>query len=514
MRATEAPAGAPPQRQLLFNAVAAVVYTTAQTAVGLGVYAYLIRALGAEVVGVWVSLMAVGMIACMSDLALNQALVRLVALSRHQPSGPSSAAVTMETLLLSTAMVVGLAFTLAYISFDVWSGWLRLEHQHALLAQSLLPWMCAGLWLNRLADAAGGALEGLQWYVARCTAGTVAFLMGLTLTVLLVPHWGLLGAAMSFTIQNAFVLLVNLVLLHKAQPDVRWWRPRFRRSILTEAIRYGTSLQGMVLAYALLESGCKLLLTRHGFLAAASYFDLAFRIGKGLRGLLASALRVLVPRIVTRLHIEGHPQAIYASSFLLVTSIAIPMYTAVLASADLMSWLIVGVIDPQFSLILILACAPWLAYCFIDPALNHAMAIGRMGWAFRGHVIKVVLAGLIVLALPHQATPGVVVAAVALSMVAGCAWMLLMAHRHERLSWEALAPLATITTLVASVAVIIWSTLDTHHWSHAQQQWHAVSRGVLLVALPACILLLHPGGQRILSVWRGLRSPVAHEAGA
>ena len=89
-----------------------------------------------------------------------------------------------------------------------------------------------------------------------------------------------------------------------------------------------------------------------------------------------------------------------------------------------------------------------------------------------------------------------------------------MAHRHERLSWEALAPLTTIGTLLASVAVIIWSTLDTHHWSHAQQQWHAVSRGVLLVALPACILLLHPGGQRILSVWRGLRSPVAREAGA
>lgn len=514
MRASEASSGARPQRQLLFNAVAAVVYTTAQTAVGLGIYAYLIRVLGAETVGIWVSLMAVGMIACMSDLALNQALVRLVALSQHQRSDPSAAAITMETLLLSTATIVGLAFMLAYISFDVWSGWLRLGQQHAMLAQTLLPWMCAGLWLNRLADAAGGALEGLQWYVARCTAGTLAFLMGLALTVISVPHWGLLGAAMSFAFQNACLLLVNLILLSKAQSDVRWWRPRFRRSILLDAVRYGTSLQGMVLAYALLESGCKLLLTRYGFLASASYFDLAFRIGKGLRGLLASALRVLVPRIVARMHIEGHQQAIYASSFLLVTSIAIPLYAAVLATADLMSWLVIGAIDPQFMLILTLACAAWLAYCFVDPALNHAMAVGRMGWAFHGHVLKVALAGLVVLALPHQAAPEVVVAVVAASMLSGCAWMLVMAHRHERLSWQALAPWTTTVTLAASVTVIIWSTLDTTHWSHAQQQWHVVSRGVLLVLLPVCILWLHPGGQRILSVWQGLRSPVAREAGA
>lgn len=513
------PGNAPPgqdsqggHRRLMINALAAVCYTAAQTVVGLGVYAFLIRTLGAEEVGIWVSLMALGMLTCMSDLALNQALIRQVALSRVAPVART--AETVETLFTATVVLTGMGFGLLYATQDLWLPWLKLSDQSTALAHTLVPYLCVGLWCNRLSDALGGALEGMQRYVPRSLVGIGSFVCGLILTVLLVPTMGLGGAALAFCLQNAFQFLGNWFLLNQSSLGIRWVRPRIQGSLLKESVRYGLSVQGLVLAYALLENGSKLLMVRSGYLSAASYFDMAFRIGKGLRVLLSSALRVLVPRIVSQMHIEGQQQSIYTQSFLLVTAIAVPMYMGLLATSDVLSWVLIGHVDRQFMWAVALALCPWLAYCFIDPALNTAMAQGHMRWAVLGHGLKVVLA-LALLGVPlfHDSATGMY-AAVAMAMVGGSAVMLWMAHRQQAMPWSALTPSATVPLMLLTLCVGLWGVLDTSAWQPTGPGWHTGARVLTLMLMPVGVLWWHPGGQRLLGLLRRLCSRPAPEARA
>jgi O-antigen/teichoic acid export membrane protein len=325
---------------------------------------------------------------------------------------------------------------------------------------------------------------------------------------------GLKGAALAFCLQNTCQFVGNWILLHRSQPGIHWARPRIDIPLLKESIRYGLSVQGLVLAYALLENGSKLLMVRSGHLSAASYFDMAFRIGKGLRVLLSSALRVLVPRIVSQMHIEGQQQSIYTQSFLLVTAIAVPMYMTLLATADVLSWVLIGQVEPQFMWAVALALCPWMAYCFIDPALNTAMAQGQMRWAVLGHGLKVLVAlALLCLPLFHDSATGMY-AAVAGAMVAGSAMMLWMAHRQQSMPLKALTPGATSLLLGSPLCVGLWGVMDRSTWLTAEPGWHSTVRVVSLVLMPLAVLWWHPGGQRLMGMVRRLWTRPTPEAQA
>lgn len=508
---TQEQAAAPGRGQapgLMRNASAAVVYATAQTVVGLLLFSYLIRTLGAETVGVWVSLMAAGMLACMADLALNHALVRAVPLARR-PGAADGPHVVIETLVWASAALCGLSLVLLHWAFPWWSALLSLPAAAQAQAEALLPYLVLGLWLNRVSDALGGALEGFEQYVARSTAGTAGFLLGLVLTLAVVPTMGIQGAALAFVVQNLALCLMNGVLLQRHAPGLRWWAPRWRQPVLVEGVRYGLSIQLLVFCYLVIENGTKLWLVRGGFLAAVSYFDLAFRIGKGLRGLLSAALRVLVPRLVSELHIEGQRASLYATSFGLVVAVALPIYAGLLAGAQGLSWLVLGQSEPLFIQAVVLGLAPWLAYCFIDPALNNAMATGRMQWALAGHLAQVVLV-LALAAVPsiHDSAQRLF-GVVALAMLLGSAAMLAAVHRFEGLSWRLLKPRSTLVAVGGGLAVGLWGALDPTPWAGRHGGAHMMLLAAMFGAYLTALWRWHPDARRMVgfvlrsvNVWR------------
>ena len=444
----------PRRGRLQISAGAAVVATAAQTLIGMVLYGYLIRHVGAETVGVWVSLLAAGLLACMADMGLNHVLIRQLSLAQHD-GGPSPQE-TVETLLWSVAVFTGVALIATYLAFPLWSSWLTLAPEFRAAAQRWLPLVLTGLWLNRVADALAGGLDGQQRFVERSVAGTGALLFGLGLTMLSVPVWGMDGAAVAFVVQNALLCLANFVLLVRGTPGLRWLRPRFRFHILRDAVRYGMSVQALVLCYLLLESGVKLSLARSGDLSAVSYFDLAFRIAKGVRGLLASALRVLVPRLAPTAQTPMGPalrSSAYVGSFGVLLVIALPIFAGLLASVHLIAWALAGRDDPVFVHALVFALLSWLVYSLTDPALNLSLASGRMQWALRGHLTTVVVA--VVLGGVWYANTAYwgLYAVVSFAMLVGCAITLIGIHRDEHMSWRLLAPGATATALLGALLV-------------------------------------------------------------
>lgn len=444
----------PPSGRLRISAGAAVVATAAQTLIGMVLYGYLIRQVGAETVGVWVSLMAAGLLACMADMGLNHVLIRQLSLA--QLDGGPSPQETVETLLWSVAVFTGVALIATYLAFPLWSSWLTLTPELRASAHRWLPLVLMGLWLNRVADALAGGLDGQQRFVERSAAGTGALLFGLLLTVACVPVWGMDGASAAFVAQNAVLCLANFVLLVRGTPGLRWLRPRFRLGILRDAVRYGLSVQALVLCYLLLESGVKLSLARSGNLSAVSYFDLAFRIAKGVRGLLASALRVLVPRLAPTAHTPMGPAlraSAYGGSFGVLLVVALPIFAGLLAAVHAISWVMTGRDDPVFVHALVFALLPWLVYSLTDPALNLALASGRMQWALRGHLVTVALAALLGWWWHSHTTYWGLYAMVSFAMLVGCAITLIGIHRDERMPWRLLRPGATAAALVGALLV-------------------------------------------------------------
>lgn len=446
---------APGRGRLHVSAAASVLAMVTQMLIGLVWYGFLIRSLGAQTVGVWVSLMAVGLLACTADMGLNHALIRQMSMARSQQSGASEGE-TVETLVYGAAVFTGVALCVAYLTHPAWSDWLSLAQRERADAAHWLPYLLFGLWLNRLGDAFAGALDGQQRFVERATASICALLLGLLLTVLSVPKWGMHGAALAFVAQNALLMLANLLLLRRGITDLQLLRPRLRPRILAQGVRYGLSVQALVLCYLVLESSVKLSLARNGQLAAVTYFDIAFRVGKGVRGLLAAALRVLVPRLTVSPEAaqqQAHRSMTYTRSFGVLLVVALPIFVALGTFAEPISWLLLGRVEQTFAQVLAIALLGWLLYSLTDPALNLALSSGHMRWPLRGHLLTLGLMALTAnVPFVHTSVAGLCLA-VMFAMLVGCAATLAGVQRAERMAWSLLQPFYTLLWVTSGVVV-------------------------------------------------------------
>lgn len=493
MKAAVAPS---PRSRLRGSALASVAATASQTLIGLLLYGYLIRSLGAEAVGVWVALMAVGLLACMADLGLNHVLIRSLAL----PQPAEQAQRILQTLLWAVLLFSGAALLLVYAASALWAPRLALALRLQQDAVQWLPFVLGGLWLNRIADALAGALDGCQRFVPRSAAAVASQLAGLLLTLAAVPHWRMEGAAAAFVVQNALLLLANLVLLARCMPGLGWLRPSLSPAILRASVRYGLSIQALVLCYLVLESAIKLALARGGNLSAVSYFDLSFRIAKGVRGLLASAVRVLVPRLAPLGSAGDAAQrtGAYAASFEILLVVALSVFSLLLAGAPLIARTLLGHHDEAFVTALFFALLPWLIYSLTDPALNLALASGRMRWPLRAHLLTLLVA------LPptfvgaeHSFTGWYALAAIAI--IIGCGTTLAGIHHEEQMPWRLLHPRRSAAALAGCLVVALLSWQLSQRGA-AAYDWLAIAAAELLFL---CLLWQqHPLARRLLAPGR------------
>jgi O-antigen/teichoic acid export membrane protein len=476
----------------------------AQTVVALATYSYLVRVVGAVQVGAWVSLVAAGMLACVADLGLNHALIRQLSVALHgqHESTGAQALETIETIVATVAGATGIALMLAWLSFSWWGGWISAPAA-GIQASQWLGFVLVGLWLNRVAEALAGALDGQQRFVERSLALAAALLCGLALTVAVTPHWGMLGFAVAFVVQNALMVIFFGMQLRNRSPGLRWLRPRIRPSILRDALRYGLSVQLLVMCYLVIESGVKLSLARSGNLAEVAYFDLAFRIGRGVRGLLASALRVLVPRLAPGASDADGAQRrhqTYAKSFAALQLFSLPIFAAIIAGSQVLSMVLVGRHEPAFVAALGASLVAWLGYSLTDPAMNLSLSSGRMRWPVLGHVLTLALV-LCALTFGWPSNQGAFTSGlyvqVALAILAGCLTTLTGVHHSEGAGWFLLKPLPTLAALAAAAAVGLFGLrVDTllPAWTVAGQ-WAAVA--AVLAAYSASLWLLNPAGHQI-----------------
>jgi hypothetical protein len=134
------------------------------------------------------------------------------------------------------------------------------------------------------------------------------------------------------------------------------------------------------------------------------------------------------------------------------------------------------------------ALVAWLVYSLTDPALNLALASGRMQWPIRGHVVTVALAAALAAIAGPDVTPGWLYADVVVAMAIGSAITLAGVHASERMPWRVPTPRQTL--LLAP---------ELLPWPHPVLRWSAVAAayfGFLALALQ------HPSARWLLAAWR------------
>ena len=176
--------------------------------------------LGAQSLGLYMAAMQVGMVMIALVEPLNKALAPWLFRQLARDDEAVRRMIVRRTYGLFAALVLAgvLLATLAWMLFD------RLVGTAYVAARPLVPWMVAGFVLQGMYYAVVNYLFFAE-RTGRLSAssGTTA-VVGLGVSYLLTSHWGLLGAGMSFAINNALLLVLVWLVAAAAVPMP--WRLR------------------------------------------------------------------------------------------------------------------------------------------------------------------------------------------------------------------------------------------------------------------------------------------------
>jgi O-antigen/teichoic acid export membrane protein len=457
------------------NALAASVQMAITTASGLLYFGFLIRTLGPEALGSWLAWLSLGMIACLADLGLREALVRGMAVAVASEDRRQAIALLDTTLItVAASMALALALLMGVLPhfFDFGTAARR-------ASTGLIVSVAGMVWLQRVADVHAAALEGLQRYALVARNNLVGVVAGLLTMVLLVPRAGVYAASLGLIVQYALSGVAHVLALRAWQPTRRAIPRRWNAVLCRQGLGYGMSLQGAVGTFLLIESGVKLALSRADALALLSFFDLAFRVGRGLRNLLAAGNRVLVPalaavhlraRSTESLHdaalreaAERELQSVYLRSFQVMLFAALPTFALCGAASGLVSLLARGAVDPLLVSAFLSTLPAWYALTLADPAMNNQMAAGRLAPMLKAHgaMCLLLLLGGVPLWTMATAPAGfpvgmATIAVATASVMLPCGWMIWAHHRSSGLPLRTLSPVRLlVATCVAMVAALM-----------------------------------------------------------
>lgn len=176
--------------------------------------------LGAQSLGLYMAAMQVGMVMIALVEPLNKALAPWLFRQLARDDEAVRRMIVRRTYGLFAALVLAgvLLATLAWMLFD------RLVGTAYVAARPLVPWMVAGFVLQGMYYAVVNYLFFAERTGRLSVTSATTAVVGLGVSYLLTSHWGLLGAGMSFAINNALLLVLVWVVAAAAVPMP--WRLR------------------------------------------------------------------------------------------------------------------------------------------------------------------------------------------------------------------------------------------------------------------------------------------------
>jgi len=194
-------------------------------------YRFLLSTIGATQLGIWSLVLAMSAVSQIASFGLSGSVIKFVAkyIAREEPE---NASIVVQTATISIAAFLCVTAPIAYPCI-AWVLGRAVPHESLPLALSILPHAVVALSVMLLNGVIQGGLDGCSRIDLRnliLMGGTVTHLL---LCLVLVPRYGLMGAAWARVVNGLGVCIVVWVLLRSILPvlpliPLRWDRRTFR----------------------------------------------------------------------------------------------------------------------------------------------------------------------------------------------------------------------------------------------------------------------------------------------
>lgn len=418
-------------------------------------YRVLLHALGPVQLGVWSILAASSSFVRIGDLGLANGIVKCVAraLVNNDIAGVRNVMFTAAVLAipLNTALVFlsypAVRWVLAYSIKDP---------SLRAIADSILPFFLVALWFQMLTAIPQASLDGAQRFDLRNAVLSCGSVAQVVITWLLVPRFGLIGAAYS---QVLFWLLVLVAIWTVAgirvHFDIR--HSHFERAYVRELVSYGWNCQLMLVCGLTQDPVTKGLLAHFAGMRLVGYYELASRLINSLRTLITAANQVMVPAVAHLTELgRDRVSELYSTWFPTMLAVSMPIYACTVAAAPLISLVWIGQYSDEFVRLVCIAALGGAVNAAGLPVYFLNLGTGRLRWNTTAHVVIACLTPVLAFTLGWRFGGYGVVAGATTAIAIGTAVMI-FAQERITTDWKVMRRWAPVT-LVLAAACSTWAT--------------------------------------------------------
>ena len=479
-------------RQVLINATMSVAQVAALGVTLFLLYRFLIRAIGAEQLGIWSVVLATTSVTNIAGLGFSGSVVKFVAKYVARGNERAAAEVT-QTAALSIGLAIGIVVIAAYPLIR-WALTIIISESSLNLADSVLPYGLASFWIMAVARVFQAGLDGVQRIDQRSMLLIGAAIFYLFLCYALVPTYGLMGLAYAQLVQAITLLITSYFLLKRCIRILPIFPHRWSRSIFVEMLGYSFNFQVASVFQMAYDPITKALVTKFGGLTMMAYYEMASRMIMQVRALLVSANQVLVPAIAELQEKNARIlEQTYKVPYRVMFYLAVLLFSTVVAFTPVISQIWIGHYENTFVLFTFLVASGWFINTLTAPAYFSNLGTGDVGWNTVGHVAIGVLNAGVGLLLGSLYGGAAVVVAWVLSLVIGSLIIICSYHFKHRVPLDTLLPTESRMFALAS-AVGLLTAFWTYYWLSDLWNLPTVLAAVFIIfsAVVVYPALVHP----------------------
>lgn len=481
------------KRSIMINAFMSAVQVVVNAAALLILYRYLLETIGEELAGVWALVLSWTSASSIASLGLAGGAVKFVSqyLARKDDERVLD---VVQTSILSVGLFLALILPLLYPLFGVLIRELVEPADRIPDALSVLPYAMGSFWLTSVAAVIQSSIDGTQRVYLRNMLVMSSSVVYLVLTIVLVPHFGLIGLARAQVLQSTLLVIAGWIVLMRLLPKLPILPYRWNRSVFKEMFTYGLNFQVISFWTLFFEPVTKSLFSKFGGVGAVFFFEMAHKMVLQLRSLIVTAHQSIVPAIAHLKETNAElVEAIYKKSFRLLLFLVIPSLPLLIALTPAVSRLWIGTYEPIFVISGVLLFIGWFYNILTNPAYFAYLGIGRLRWNVINHATVGILNAIlgILLGSVYGGT-GVVVGSV-LALMTGSSITMLAYHKEHDIHFPQLLEKRDVFLGLAGLAglliVVYLYQLTRSSWSPLTT---AILQIVVYVAVVAAPLWAHP----------------------
>ena len=371
------------KRHIFLNASLSIIYNIVNAFSMFFVYRFLLISLGIDLLGIWSLVLASTSFFSIANFGLSGSLVKFIpkyiALSDNLKLSD-----TIQTVALS---MLGILFLILVPFYPISILILQklIPANFFPLTQHILPFGVASIFLMLMSGVFQSCLDGCGRIDLRNYLNIAGTLLHLLLVFLLVPYYGLIGAAYAKVLHNSFLLLSFFISAKIIFPFLPTFFIRWKKEIFREIIGYGGSLQLISIFHLFYDPITKAFLSKYGSLAYVGYFEMANKLFYQFHILILSSYQVLVASI-SYLYETASDKLynLYILSVRIAFFVALPLVSIIISSLYFISDIWLGHQEPLFIFFGSLLGIGYLLNIVAFPSYIYFMGIGILKWNVTG----------------------------------------------------------------------------------------------------------------------------------